>query len=147
MSLKDTIKQDYLTAYKAKEETKVSVLRMLQSNIKNVEIDKKEELLDEDIVKVVQREIKQRRDSIESYKSGKRDDLAKKEEDELEVLVGYLPKQLSDEDVEKIVKEVISQVGANSKADFGKVMGAAMPKVAGKADGNKVSGIVNKLLS
>ncbi len=146
MSLKETIKTDYLTAYKAKEETKISVLRMLQSAIKNAEIDKKEELLDEDITKVIQREIKQRRDSIESYKSGGREDLAKKEALELEILTTYMPKQLTDEEVETIVKEVISKVGASSKADFGKVMGAVMPKVAGKADGNQVSKAVNRLL-
>ena len=147
MGLKETIKQDYLVAYKAKEETKVSVLRMLMSSIKNAEIDKKEELLDDDIVKVIQREIKQRRDSIASYKSGKREDLAKKEDEEQKVLNGYLPEQLSDDEIEKIVGEVIKQVEASSKADFGKVMGATMLKVQGKADGNSVSKAVNKLLS
>lgn len=146
MSLKDKIKQDYLTAYKAKEETKVSVLRMLQSAIKNAEIESKEEMLDGDVVKVIQKEIKQRQDSISSYKSGGRDDLANIESEELTILETYLPKQLSDQEIDEIVAGVIKVVGATSKQDFGKVMGATMPKVAGKTDGNKVSASVNRLL-
>jgi hypothetical protein len=147
MSLKEKIAADFITAYKAKEAEKVSVLRMIQSAIKNAEIDSKQELTDEDVNAILAKQAKQRKDAIAQYKSGNRDDLVKKEESELTIIEDYLPKQMSEEDITAIVEAAIAKTGATSKADMGKVMGAIMPQVKGKADGSLVSKIVTEKLS
>jgi uncharacterized protein YqeY len=141
MNLGEQIGKDFIVAYKAKDEVKSSVLRLLKSAIKNEEISKKTVLSDDEVIKIIQREIKQRNDSIFEYGKGGRSDLADKEKDELTVLKTYLPAQLSDEELENIVKSVISE-----ESDFGKIMGKVMPQVAGKADGSRVSAAVRKLL-
>jgi len=148
-NLQDQIKKDLITSLKAKEESKVSVLRMLQSIIKNKEIElkKRDGLSDEEIGQLVISEIKKRNDSIESYKSGNRNDLVENEEKEIEILKKYMPEQMSEEEVGKIVEKVIADIGASSSADFGKVMGKMMAEVKGKADGNLVSKIVKEKLS
>ncbi len=148
-NLQDQIKKDLITSLKAKEESKVSVLRMLQSIIKNKEIElkKRDGLSDEEIGQLVISEIKKRNDSIESYKSGNRNDLVENEEKEIEILKKYMPEQMSEEEVGKIVEKVIADIGASSVADFGKVMGKMMAEVKGKADGNLVSKIVKEKLS
>ena len=141
MNLSEQVDKDFIIAYKDKDEAKSSVLRMLKSALKNEEINKREALSDEEAIKIVQREIKQRKDSIEEYTKGGRADLAEKEKGELTILEKYLPAQLSDEELEAIVREA-----AGDERDFGKVMGKVMPQVAGKADGNRVSSIVRKVL-
>jgi hypothetical protein len=148
-NLQDQIKKDLITSLKAKEEGKVSVLRMLQSVIKNKEIElkKRDGLSDEEIGQLVISEVKKRNDSIESYKSGNRNDLVEKEEKEIEILKSYMPEQMSEEEVGKIVEKAINDVGAASAADFGKVMGKVMAEVKGKTDGNMVSKIVKDKLS
>lgn len=146
-SLQTRIEADFLQAFKNKEAEKTSVLRMIKSSIKNAEIANKAELKEEDIAKLIQKEIKQRRDSILQYNQGNRPDLAAKEQAEIAIIEQYLPSQLSKEEIEDIVKKAISEVGAASKNDFGKVMGKIMPQVAGKADGKEVSAIVSSLLS
>ncbi len=148
-NLQDQIKKDLITSLKAKEENRVSVLRMLQSAIKNKEIElkKREGLSDEEIGQVVASEAKKRNDSIESFKSGGRDELAAKEEKELEILKNYMPEQMSEEEVGKIVGKVIADTRAASAADFGKVMGKVMAELKGKADGNLVSKLVKEKLS
>lgn len=147
MKLVEQINQDFLSAYKSKDESKSSVLRLLKSSIQNAEISKKDELTDEEVFKIVQREIKQRQDAIVEYNKGERPDLAAKDEAEITILKTYLPVELSDEELDKLVSETISSVGAQSQADFGKVMGALMPKIAGKATGDRVSASVKKFLS
>jgi len=102
---------------------------------------------EEDILTVIQNQAKQRRDSIEQFKIAQRQELVDKETKELEFLSVYLPEQMSEEEITKLVKEAITQTGATSMADMGKLMGALMPKVKGKADGNLVSGIVKKELT
>ena len=102
---------------------------------------------EEDVLSVVQTQVKQRRDSIEQFKNAGRQELADKEQKELEILQVFLPEQLSEEEVLKLVKEAISQTNANSITDMGKVMGALMPKVKGKTDGNLISSIVKKELT
>lgn len=145
MKLTD-LQADVAVAMKEKDEQKVLTLRMLVSAVKNKQIEKKEELTEEEIIAVVQKEIKKRRDSIEQYEAGGRDDLAAKEKQELVLLEGYVPAQLSDEELEKIVKEVIAQTGATSLQDMGKVIGAAVAKVKGLADGKRVSELVKSEL-
>lgn len=144
--LQEELKQSML----AKSELKTSVLRMLLSAINYYEIQKGGagyEASEEDILSVVQKEAKQRRDSIEQFKNAGRQELADKEQKELEMLEVYLPEQMSEEEVKKFVKDAITQTGAASMQDIGKVMGALMPKVKGKADGNLVSKLVRESLS
>jgi uncharacterized protein YqeY len=141
MSLKQTIISDLKQAMKAGDAPKRDTLRMLDSMIKNTEIEKlkKEEgLNDEEIQAVIGRAIKQRRDSVEQYKSGGREDLAEKEVKEIEILSAYMPEQLGEDKIREIVKAVIAETGAASKADMGKVMGQAMNRLKGQADGNVV---------
>jgi len=144
--LKDELKQSML----AKDELKTSVLRMLISSIGYYEIEKGGagyQATDEDVLTIIQRQVKQRQDSIAQYKAGNREDLAQKEEKELAILQTYMPAQMSEEEIRTLVKEAITTTGASSLSDMGKVMGALMPKVKGKADGNLVSKIVRESLS
>ncbi|MBI2334762.1 GatB/YqeY domain-containing protein [Candidatus Daviesbacteria bacterium] len=140
------IRKDLKEALLARDEIKVSTLRLLLSEIKNAEISKGEELKLEEIISIIQREVKKRKEAAEGFRSGNREDSAKKEEAESKVLEDYLPAQLSNEELTKIVEEAINEVGANSMQDMGKVMGAVMGKVQGKADGNTVSQIVKEKL-
>lgn len=143
--LQEELKQSML----AKDELKTSVLRMLLSAINYYEIEKGGAGYTasmEDVLTVIQNQAKQRRDSIEQFTNAKRLELADKETKELELLKVYLPEQMNEQDLTKLVKETISQTGAISMQDIGKVMGALMPKVKGKADGNLVSSIVKKEL-
>lgn len=150
MTLKEKISADFKQAFKDKDSDKKSVLSMVQSEIKNKEIElgKKEQgLSEEEVIAVIGRAVKQRKDSIEQYRSGGREDLAEQEQKEIDILMRYLPEQISDEQIETVVKEVIATTGASTKADIGKVMGMAMAKLKGQADGNKVREIAEKLLN
>jgi uncharacterized protein YqeY len=144
--LQEELKQSML----ARSELKTSVLRMLISAINYYEIQKGGAgyaATEEDIMTVIQNQAKQRRDSIEQFKIAGRQELVDKETKELEILSVYLPQQLSEEEITKLVKEAITQTGATSVADMGKLMGALMPKIKGKADGNVVNSIVRKELT
>jgi uncharacterized protein YqeY len=144
--LQEELKQSML----ARNELKTSVLRMLISAINYYEIQKGGagyEATEEDIMTVTQNQAKQRRDSIEQFTTAGRQELADKETKELEILSVYLPEQMGEEEITKLVKEAISQTGATSMADMGKLMGTLMPKVKGKADGNLVNTIVRKELT
>lgn len=141
MTLSEQVDKDFIVAYKDKDEVKSSVLRLLKSAIKNEEISRKGPLNDGDAIKIVQREIKQRKDSIEQYEKGGRADLAEKEKNEITILEAYLPAQLTNEDIEAIVAKATAE-----DKDFGKIMGKVMGEVAGKADGGRVSQIVRKVL-
>lgn len=147
--LKEQIKNDTINAMKEKNEEVVATLRMLGAAMKNreIELKKREEgLTDEEVLEVVSKEAKKRKDAIEAYQKGGRQDLVDKETNELKILETYLPAQLSDEEIEKEVKKAIEELGATSLQDFGKVMSTAMPRLKGKADGAKVSEIVKNLL-
>lgn len=148
MALKQQIQSQLLEAMKAKDETRLSVLRMLKASIMKFEVEggERKDATDDDVMKLIQKEIKSRRDSAEQFRKGGRDEMAAAEEKEIEVLMEYMPPQLSEEEVTAIVKEVIEETGAKSKQDLGRVMGALMPKVQGQADGALVSKIVNSLL-
>lgn len=147
---KQKIQDDLKEAMLAKDAERLSVIRMLKSAIQYHEIQKGGagyEATDEDVMEVVGREIKKRRESIEMYKTGNRPELAEKEQRELTILQTYLPEQLSEDTVRTFVKEAVEQTGATTVADMGKVMAALMPKVKGKADGNLVSTLVREQLS
>jgi len=149
MPLKQKILDDLKQAMKERDAFRRDVLRMLDSMVKNVEIEKKKReagLDDNEIVEVISRAMKQRKDSAAQYEAGGREDLAQKEKKEIEILMAYMPEQLSEEEIRKTVKEIITQVGASGKADTGKVMGTAMGKLKGRADGNEVKRIVEEEL-
>lgn len=144
--LKSQIEQEIKEALKAGEQEKLSVLRLLLAAIKNEEISRNRELTAEEEIAVVSRQVKQRREAAEAYRKGNREDLAQKEEAEIEILNNYLPQQLPEEKVREIVREVISDLPETEKTNFGKVMGAVMARVKGQADGNTVSRIVRETL-
>ncbi|MBA4600760.1 GatB/YqeY domain-containing protein [Thermoactinomyces mirandus] len=146
MSLTRQLDQDMKLALKNKDKNRLSTIRMLKSAIKKEEIDKKRSLNDDEVIAVIMREVKQRKDSIAQYEKAGRDDLADKEKAEIEVLSAYLPEPMSEEELRALVKQVIQEVGAASKADMGKVMGAIIPKVKGRAEGRQVNRIVQEML-
>ncbi|MFV8826703.1 GatB/YqeY domain-containing protein [Alkalihalobacterium sp. APHAB7] len=147
MNLLDRLTDDMKAAMKSKEKEKLSVIRMVKSSLQNEQIKLRRELSEDETLTVLNRELKQRRESLHEFEKANRDDLASKLHGEIEVLQQYLPEQLSEEEVTQIVQETISEVGATSTADFGKVMGAIMPKVKGKADGGLVNRLVKQHLS
>lgn len=148
MTLQEQIDHDLITAMKAKDAVKLSVLRMLKAALNNAAIEKKKDkLADSETLEVIQRQVKQRRESIESYEKAGRQDLANKEKQELEALTGYLPAQLSDSELKKIAQEVILKAGATTKADCGKVMKDLMPLIKGKADGKRAQEVLSQLLA
>lgn len=144
------LKGELKEAMKAKEKTRVSVIRDLLTSFSNeaVEMGQKAESIldDEDAMTVIKRKAKQRRDSIESFEEGGRDDLVEKEEKELEIIKEYLPEQLSDEKLESIIDEIIEETGASGMSDMGDVMSKAMEKVGAKAEGGRVSKMVKSKL-
>ncbi len=146
MGLKEKIMQDMKEAMKAKDTAKVSTLRLLISEIKNKEIDKRGELTDDEILAVIQKAVKQRKESIEQYEKAGRSDLVEKEKKELEILEAYLPQPLSEEELEAIIDEAIKEAQATSVKDMGKVMKIVMPKVRGRADGKIVNQKVREKL-
>jgi len=145
--IKEKIDKDLITAMKAHDENIVTVLRMLKSAIKNIEIAKQKDLEDAEVMSVIQNQIKTRRDSIDLYVKGNRPELAESEKAEIEILTPYLPEQLSEEEIKTIVEKVIAETSASSMKDMGKVMGLAMAELKGKADSTLVSQIVKDTLS
>ena len=145
--LLEQLQKEMKEAMKSGDKEKLSVIRMLISEIKKVQIDSKKELTDQDIIKILQKYAKQRKEAIQQYKKANRPDLAEKEQKELEIVEQYLPKPLSKEELEKIIDETISELGASSMKDMGKVMKAITEKVQGRAEGSVISQIVREKLS
>ena len=144
--LKQQIESEMKEALKGGDQLRLSTLRFLLASLQNEEIAKQKELADEDVIAVVQRQIKQHRESIEAFEKGGRDELAQKEREELEILSKFLPQQLSEEEIKEAVEEELAQLPDNEKNNFGKIMGVVMTKVKGKADGGTVSRVVKELL-
>jgi len=142
-----TIRQEMLVATKAGDRSRRDTLRLLIAALENGRIEVGHELSDDESLKVLHKEAKQRRDSIEEYRKGGREDLVVVEGQELELISGYLPELLDDAAVRRIVEETISEVGAAGPDDLGKVMGPLMQKLAGRADGRAANAIVRELLS
>ena len=147
MSLAQKLTDNMKLAMKAKDSATLSTLRLLLSALKNKKIDVQHELSDTEVQEVVKAQVKQLKDSIEAFKAGGREDLAVSVQIEIAVLEQYLPAQMGDEELVQVVKEAVEKSGATSKADMGKVMGAAMAAVAGRADGSRVKEIVGSLLA
>lgn len=147
MSLKEKLVADMKERMKAKDAPALDCIRMVLAAIKNKELDKRAELADADVMAVLQTLAKQRQESIDMYRQGNRPELAAKEETELKLIQSYLPQQLDDGELAKLVAEAIAETGAAKPADMGKVMKALAPKVAGRADGRRVSDAVKKTLA
>lgn len=144
--MNDKLRQDLKTAMLARDETAVSTLRMLLSEIKYLEVAKGE-LNDQDIVSVVQKELKKRREAAEAFRKGEREEQAQKEEAEAKILENYLPTQLSDDQLQSLVDEAINELGATTMADMGKVIPAVMAKAGQSAEGSRVSALVRQKLA
>jgi len=148
MSIENDIKDNLITAMKAKDKISLDVLRGLKAVIMNYKIEKGiEELTDTDAIKLIKSEVKKRKDSIESYTEGKRDDLVQKEKKELEILQRYLPEQISEEELKIIIKNKISEMGEVTQKDFGKLMPVLIKETGGKADNAQISKLLKEMLS
>jgi uncharacterized protein YqeY len=144
--LTETIRAELTAAMKARDAERLSTLRMLQSAFKYQQIESGHELSDEEAMTVIRKAVKQRLDSIEQYTKGNRPELAEKERREMELLKTWLPPELTDEEIEAGIREIIASTGAQSKKDMGKVMKEASSRYKGRADGKKIQEIVSRLL-
>jgi uncharacterized protein YqeY len=147
MSLKQRLMEDLKTSMKTKDKTKKNAITLIRSAIKQQEVDQRVELQDDDIIDIISKQIKQKRNSIEDFKKGNREDLIELTNQEISILETYMPVQLSEEELENIVKKAIEETNAESKKDIGKVMSKVMPQIKGRADGSKVNKIVMKYLN
>ena len=147
MSLRDQINNDVKEAMKAKDTKKRDALRLLTSAFKQIEVDERKELTDEDVIKIIQTQIKRRNDAASQYKEAGREDLMQIELEEIAYYEPYLPKQLSDDELYEAITKIITEVGATTMKDMGKVMGAANKALAGQADGKRISECVKKSLA
>jgi uncharacterized protein YqeY len=147
MSLKETLLEDMKTAMREKDTLKKNAIQMVRSAILQVEKDSRVTLDDDSIIDVIGKEVKKRRDSLSEFEKSGRQDLIDNLKTEIDVLMQYLPEQLSEEELEKIVKQAIQDTGASSMKDIGKVMQAVMPNVKGRADGKIINQIIKKILS
>ena len=138
MSLKETLNNDIKSAMKTKDKETLAVLRMIKTAVQAAEIDKKEELNGEEELTILAREAKQRRESLAEFVKAGRDELVAKTEAEIEIVERYLPKQLSVEEVKEVIATVAEKIGATTQKEFGKLMGAVMQELKGKADGNVI---------
>jgi len=144
--LTEKIRADLTAAMKAQDKEALGTLRMLQSAVKNEQISLGHELSDEEAMSVIRKGVKQRQDSVEQYTKGNRPELAAKESSEIEILKAYLPAELSDEELESGLREIVASTGAQSTKDMGKVMKEATARYKGRADGKKIQEIVSRLL-
>lgn len=148
MSLLTQLNDDMKQAMKSKDKEKLSVIRMVKASLQNESIKLgKSDLSEDEELSILSREMKQRKDSLQEFKSAGRDDLVEKLEMEIKIIQEYMPEQLSDEELSAIIQETIQETGASSKKDMGKVMSAVMPKVKGKADGSKINKLVQEFLN
>ncbi|WP_088035771.1 GatB/YqeY domain-containing protein [Evansella clarkii] len=147
MKLLDTLNQDMKEAMRNKEKQRLSVIRSVKASLQNESIKLGKEITDEEALSVLSREMKQRKESLHEFEQANRSDLVEKTKLEIKLLEEYMPAQLSDEELQQIVDETIQETGAGSKAQMGKVMGAIMPKVKGRADGTRVKQMVEQNLS
>ena len=146
MSILNRLKEDLKQAMRDKDTVRRSVIRMLRSELHNEEISRQTELTEEQVIAVLSRQAQQRRDSMEAFDKGNRQDLVDKEKAELVIVLEYLPEQMSREDITKLAQQVIKEAGAGGPQDMGKVMGKIMPQVRGRVEGREVSAIITDLL-
>ena len=146
MTLKERINEDMKAAMRASDKERLSTIRMAQAAIKQREVDERTTLDDAQVIAVIEKMVKQRRESVAQFEQGGRSDLAEKEEREIAVLQGYLPEPLSESELDAIIREAIAESGASSMKDMGKVMGLLKPQLQGRADMGSVSGMIKAKL-
>lgn len=146
MSLKGKLMEDLKDSMRKKNTVKKNTITMVRAAIKQIEVDTREELEDEEILEIISKQLKEKNNSIEEFKKGERQDLVDLTLEEIDILLEYLPEQFTEEEVEEIVVKSIAEVNAESMKDIGLVMKSVMPKVKGRSDGNVVNKIVRKLL-
>lgn len=146
MNLSERLNEDMKQAMRNQEKFKLTTIRMVRATIKNLEIDLKRTLNDDEVLDILSREIKQRKDALQDFTKAGRDDLVDNLKAEIDIIARYLPEQLTEEEIKVIVQQTIQETGASSKADMGKVMSALMPKVKGRAEGKVVNQAVQQLL-
>ena len=147
MSLANKLMEDFKTSMRNKDTIRKNTITMVRAAIKQIEVDTRKDVTDDDILDIISKQVKEKRFAIEEFKKGSRDDLVQLTEAEIEILLDYLPKQLSEEEVEQIVKETINEINATSMKDIGLIMKAVMPKVKGRTDGNIVNKVVKKVFN
>ena len=147
MSLKETLKADLKDAMRQKNIIKRDAIRSINTMIKQIEVDERKELNDEDIIKLILKGVKQREDAIEQFNTASRDDLIQVEQKQIDIFEQYLPKKLTDEELELEIKAIIKDVQATSLKDIGKIMNPAKQKIGAGADGKRINEMVKKLLS
>lgn len=146
MSLKEKLQEDLKSSMKNKDTIRKSVITLVRAAIKQIEVDQRVELDDVAVMDIISKQLKQRNDSLAEFEKAGREDLIEETKSEIQVLKEYLPQQLSEEELEKIVIETIAEVGATSMKDMGKIMSTIKPKTAGRADGRKINELVKKNL-
>ena len=146
MTISEQIARDFKEAMKAREELRLSCLRMLKTSLKNKQVEKGDELTDDEVQALISSAIKKGKEAAEEFRKGGREELAQKEEKEIQFLLEYLPEQLSPSEIERIVKEIIAELSITSPKDLGKLMKVAMARMAGQAQGKEVNLIARKLL-
>lgn len=147
MSIKEKLMQDLKAAMKSHDKIKKDTITMVRAAIKQIEVDKRVDLSDEEVIDIISKQYKERVSSIDEFKRGGRDDLVAQTEEEIKIILEYLPKQLTDEELEDIIKEVIEKLSITTKKQIGELMKEVMPKIKGKADGKKVNSIASKYLN
>lgn len=147
MSLKEKLMEDLKTSMKNKDTIRKNTITMVRAAIKQIEVDQRKDVQDEEILEIISKQAKERRLAIEDFERGSREDLVSQTEAEIEILLQYLPQQLTEDEVEQIVVETIKEINATSMKDIGLIMKAVMPKVKGKTDGNIVNKVVKKIFS
>ena len=144
--LKEKLNEDLKKYMKEKNTLALNTVRLVIAEIKNKEVEKNSEITDEEILQIIRKQIKMREDSIQQFRSANREDLAEKEAQELEILKNYLPEDLTDEELDKIIQGTIKELNASSKKDFGRVIKEVIQKVQGRADNKKISELISKKL-
>ncbi|MEA3408089.1 MAG: GatB/YqeY domain-containing protein [Chloroflexota bacterium] len=147
MSLKARLMSDLKVAMREGTQARKDAIRMVRAAIKNKEIELQQEIADEEIIEIISQEIKRRREAIEMFEKGRRGDLVDREKAQLDVLLSYMPKQLSREEIEKIVQDIVDDMNATSIRQLGPVMGKAMAEIKGRADGSEVNEVAREILS
>jgi uncharacterized protein len=147
MTLREQINDDIKTAMKEKNNALRDALRLLSSAMKQIEVDERKELSDDDVIKIIQKQVKQRNDAMTQYRDAGREDLYEKEASEAAIFETYLPKQLSDEELETAIRTLITEIGATSIKDIGRIMGAASKTLGAQADGKRINECAKKILS
>lgn len=147
MSLKDKLMEEFKSSMRNKDTIRKNTVTMVRAAIKQREVDERTELGDEGVLEIISKQLKEKKMAIEEFRKGNRQDLVELTEAEMSILLEYLPKQLTEEEVEQIVRETIDEIGATSLKEIGIIMKAVMPKVKGKADGNMINQAVRKILN